>query len=218
MMQRQEGDRWICTLVGCAGDFPPSDHEAIATFVASLPVSDVAEALAVGVPVSEVKVWRRLGNRLRSLEALSSLPDGLIVTGDGVCALNPVYAQGMSVAALGAADLRTELVAQASETDLCGLSARFQHRLSGTVFLPWNLATGADYAVPGVQAPPLPPQQQDFLRRWAAVNALAMTDTEVTRLRFETTMLLRNADWLYEGEFAAQLARDQSHDASSNRV
>jgi hypothetical protein len=206
MMQRQEGDRWICTLVGCGGDFPPSADEAIPGFVASLPVPDIADALAVGQPVSELKVWRRLDNRLRSFDQLDGPLDGLIIVGDGVCALNPVYAQGMSVAALGAADLRVELAEQATQNDLRGLSARFQRRLARTVFLPWSLATGADYAVPGVEAPPMAPQQQEFMRRWDAVNVMATTDTEVTRLRFETTTLLRSADWLYHGEVAERLA------------
>jgi len=206
MVQRQEGDRWICTLVGCAGDFPPSVPDEVLAFAASLPVPDIAEALAVGVPVSELKVWRRLDNRLRAFDRLASPPDGLIVTGDGVCALNPVYAQGMSVAALAAADLQTELIEQSTQTDLSGLAERFQRRLAPTVFLPWSLATGADYAVPGVQAPPMSPEQRDFLRRWDAVNVMARTDIDIARLRFETSTLLRSADWMYEGNVADQLA------------
>jgi 2-polyprenyl-6-methoxyphenol hydroxylase-like FAD-dependent oxidoreductase len=207
MMQRQEGDRWICTLVGCAGDYPPSVADDVPAFAASLPVSDVADALAAGVPISELKVWRRLDNRLRAFDRLDSHPDGLLVTGDGVCALNPVYAQGMSVAALAAADLRTELIEQATQPGLRDLAARFQRRLAHTVFLPWSLATGADYAVPGVQAPSMSPQQRDFLRRWDAVNVMAKTDIDIARLRFETTTLLRSADWMDEGDIAEQLTR-----------
>ena len=45
---------------------------------------------------------RTTENRLRHYDRLGGFPDGVVALGDAVCAFNPVYAQGMTAAALGA--------------------------------------------------------------------------------------------------------------------
>jgi 2-polyprenyl-6-methoxyphenol hydroxylase-like FAD-dependent oxidoreductase len=205
--QRQEGDRWLCTLIGCARDFPPTDEDAMQRFAASLPVPDVSAALAVGEPLSAPTAWRRTENRLRRFDRLSRRPEGFVVIGDGVSMLNPVYAQGMSVAALSAAGLRSDLEAQRGQPDVTGLATRFQRSVAATVGLAWGLSSGADFVVPGADTQPLTLEEQDFQRRWNLVNELAPRDSEIARLRYETTMLLRSADWLYEGAVADRFTR-----------
>jgi 2-polyprenyl-6-methoxyphenol hydroxylase-like FAD-dependent oxidoreductase len=45
-------------------------------------------------------VYKYSVNRWRHYEHMKRLPEGLIIMGDAACSFNPVYGQGMSVAAI----------------------------------------------------------------------------------------------------------------------
>lgn len=78
------------------------------------------------------------------------MPEGLVVVGDAVCAFNPVYGQGMTIAALGALTLDQCLREQLknSSYSLKGLNQRFQKRLAQVNTTPWIMATGEDLRWP----------------------------------------------------------------------
>ena len=71
--------------------------------------------------------------------------DGLVVMGDAVCTFNPIYGQGMSVAALQALALRTHLQRHARPQPV-----RFFRQIGRIVDVPWSMATGGDLAFPNV--------------------------------------------------------------------
>jgi hypothetical protein len=81
----------------------------------------------------------------RRYEYLQEFPDGLLVLGDAVCSFNPVYGQGMTVAANQALVLRRLL---AHHTNLA--PARYFRAIAKTINPPWELAVSADLALPGV--------------------------------------------------------------------
>jgi 2-polyprenyl-6-methoxyphenol hydroxylase-like FAD-dependent oxidoreductase len=139
-----EGGRWLVTLAGTARDFPPTDEVAFLEFARSLPDSELYEAIRSAEPLGPISGYQRTENQWRHYERLPYWPKGFIVMGDAVCAFNPVYAQGMSVAALSA-----ELLAQCLHTE--GPSAfghEFQRRLARILEVPWSLATSEDFRYP----------------------------------------------------------------------
>jgi len=77
-------------------------------------------------------------------------PHGLIVTGDAVCAFNPIYGQGMTVSALDALALDACL-AQERGAFSAGFERRFQAALAGAIADPWLISTGEDLRWPGVR-------------------------------------------------------------------
>jgi len=139
-----EGNRWLVTLTGGGGDHPPSDEAGFLEFARSLPVSTIYDAMCAAEPITPIKTHRATQNRVRRY-GRAELPHNFLLLGDAVCAFNPVYGQGMTVASLGAVALHRNLIEQRRHGNLVGLSRRFQKELAKVNEAPWMLATGEDY-------------------------------------------------------------------------
>lgn len=143
-----EGNRWLVTLIGGGRDYPPSDESKFLEFARSLPVPTIYDAIRSAEPLSPIKTHRATENRLRRFERGGSLPDNFIALGDAVCAFNPVYGQGMTIAALGALTLEETLSGfqrLRADVGFKGFSAKFQRRLAKVTKAPWMMATGEDF-------------------------------------------------------------------------
>ena len=146
-----EGDRWIVTLAGVGRDYPPTDRAGFLDFARSLRSRVIYEAIEKAQPLSPIYSYRRTENRLRHYEKLSKLPENLVALGDAVCVFNPVYGQGMTVAALGALTLDQCLKQQnqrRGKGNLIGFSRCFQKQLAKVNITPWLIATGEDLRWP----------------------------------------------------------------------
>lgn len=145
---RVEGNRWLVTLIGGGGDYPPNDDAEFLEFARSIPVNTIYDAIRSAEPLSSIKTHRATENRLRRFENAKQLPANFVLLGDAVCAFNPVYGQGMTTGALGALALRESLREQLrlhSDGSLRGFSHRFQKRLAKVIKAPWLMATGEDF-------------------------------------------------------------------------
>lgn len=142
-----EGDRWVLTLIGGAGDHPPTDEGGFEQFAGSLRHPILADAIRAAHPVSPIWGFRRTANRWRHYEKLA-MPDGLLAIGDSLCAFNPVYGQGMTVAAKEAEVLSQQLSDCRSAEDLTRTLGAAQKAIAAKVKGPWMLATGTDLRSP----------------------------------------------------------------------
>ncbi|WP_226009994.1 FAD-dependent oxidoreductase [Halomicrobium salinisoli] len=156
-----EGDRWVATLFGMHGDHPPADPDGLCEFAATLPITELERLL-------DEQPWNSDGvaqypfpsNRRRRFERLDRFPDGLLVVGDAVASFNPIYGQGMSVAALEALVLHHAL----ADGDRDDLPLRFFDRAEPVVDVPWSIAVGGDFAFPQTEGPK--PRGTDFFNRY----------------------------------------------------
>ena len=145
-MFRMEGDRWIVTLGGWLGECAPTDEAGFVEFAKNLPAPDIHEVIKDAEPIGEAVRYNFPANLRRRYERLRRLPEGYLVTGDALCSFNPIYGQGMSVAALEAETLEACLAGGLED-----LPRRFYGRVSKVVDTPWKLAARADFTHPGVE-------------------------------------------------------------------
>jgi 2-polyprenyl-6-methoxyphenol hydroxylase-like FAD-dependent oxidoreductase len=142
-----ENDCWMVSLAGGGGDYPPTDEAGFLEFARSLPSPLIYEAIKNAEPVTPIHGNRSTLNRLRHYERLPRRPENFVVMGDGVCAFNPVYGQGMTLAAMSALELRDCLRLtrrRNANNDLTGLAEMLQQRLAKISAYPWMMATSED--------------------------------------------------------------------------
>jgi 2-polyprenyl-6-methoxyphenol hydroxylase-like FAD-dependent oxidoreductase len=147
-LARIEGDRWIVTLFGLLGHHPPTDPEGFVDFAGSLPFPDLVQAIRSGEPLDDPVPFRFPASVRRRYERLHRFPDGLLPIGDAVCSLNPIYGQGMTVAALQALALREQVQRVGSAEP-----RRWLRRVARIVDAPWDVVVGGDLAFPDVEGP-----------------------------------------------------------------
>ena len=123
------------------GEPLPTEHEAFEAQAGRQPYPFARQWLDTARPVSPVRGFLRTENVRRAYDQV--VPEGLLVTGDALCALNPVFGQGMSTAALDAVALDESLGAgrpnRGTQAALLAASAQA-----------WSISTGADKVRPGV--------------------------------------------------------------------
>jgi 2-polyprenyl-6-methoxyphenol hydroxylase-like FAD-dependent oxidoreductase len=146
VMIPQEGNRWIVSIGGMLGDAAPLDHDGFTAFAATLPSPAIHEVIRDAEPLSDAVRFRYPASRRRRYERMPALPERYLPFGDAISSFNPVYGQGMTVAALEAVALRAAL--DGGET---GLSRRFLRAAARLVDNPWDISVGADLRFPDVE-------------------------------------------------------------------
>jgi 2-polyprenyl-6-methoxyphenol hydroxylase-like FAD-dependent oxidoreductase len=168
-----EGGQWMVGAFGAAGQHPPTDEDGYTAFLRSLRHPIIADAVRDAEPVTPVRAHHGTVNRQWHFERVSRWPERFVVLGDAVCAFNPIYGQGMSVAAIAAETLGACLGEQRRRrgpADLDGLAARFQRALARTTADAWLLSTGEDLRLPtttGMHVGPVLRARHHYLDRVA---------------------------------------------------
>ncbi len=137
-----ENGEYIVTLLSCDGKPGPTNELEFLKFSKGLPTPRFFEALLRGIPLSPFyryqlskSSWLKLGN--------ASLPEGVVVIGDAVCSLNPVYGQGMTMAALEVEELAARVLKGRT------WESGFQKAVDELLRVPWELA-GSENKVKGL--------------------------------------------------------------------
>lgn len=140
-----EHHRWMCSLLGVDEHVPPTDDEGYLDFAHTLDNPRLAEQIKRGTRQGPVHRYTNPGNEWRLHHKNARWPERLIALGDALCVFNPVYGQGLTVAALEA-ELLGQLLARhrTGPTGLDGLSRAYQRAAARVIQVPWTMATSSD--------------------------------------------------------------------------
>lgn len=206
-----EGDRWMLTLMGLLGDHPPRDPDGFVEFAAGLRAPDIHEVISDAEALTAPTPFEFPASVRRRYEHIESFPEGYLVFGDAMCSFNPIYGQGMSVAALQAGALDAVL-----RTGSRDLARRFFQRAARALETPWRISVGGDlrYAdVPGRRTPAV-----RFVNWYLArLHRAAHRDHHVAYSFQRVSNLLANARSILAPATVARVALGNLRGAASDR-
>ena len=194
VMVAQEGGRWTVTLISHFVPPAPMDLGGFRAYAAALPSPDIHAVVGEAEPIGEAVTSRFPASVRRRYERLWRFPEGLVVIGDAICSFNPIYGQGMSVAALEALAL-----GRVVGDGLADVGPRFFKAATPIVDIPWATAVGNDLRMPETVGPrsPLVPVINAYMARLQRVahtdQALAIAFMRVTNLLAPPTEVLKPA-------------------------
>lgn len=141
-----EGDRYILTLMGVLGHRPPTTPDGFLGYAKSLQFPDIYDAIRDAEPLDDPVAYRFPASVRHRYELLPRFPDGLLVIGDALCSFNPIYGQGISVAAIEALALRRHL-----NRGRAPRPQKVMRDIAQVVDVAWEISAGGDLAFPAVE-------------------------------------------------------------------
>ena len=215
IMGEIEHRTWHVTLAGRFGQYPPTDEAGFLAFARSLHTPRLYSLIKEAERVADIVQYRFPSSLRRHYEQLTAFPEGLLVLGDAICSFNPVYGQGMSVAALQVRALQQLLTERGAESQgLEGLALAFFPKAAEVILTPWILAVGQDLAYPQTTGE-RPPNMAENAQYFATLNALAIEDLEVHKLLGEVFQLAKPLSVLMEEPLRSRALEQLQKQASA---
>ncbi|GIF16424.1 FAD-dependent oxidoreductase [Actinoplanes teichomyceticus] len=189
------------SLTGILGDRPPTDPDAFLDFARTLPVADIHDAISDAEPIGDAASFTFPASVWRHYERLDRFPAGLVVLGDAFASFNPVYGQGMTVAARQADVLRCHLRRHAAVHP-----RRLLRDMARAMAAPWIISTRGDLDFAGVPGP-RPARVRLFNAYQRRVQYAMSRDPAVTRAFMHVTGLVDPPRALWRPSVVARVLR-----------
>ena len=195
-----EHNTWMFTVFGMVGHEPPRDLAGMLSFAQEYAPDHLLAAVRAAEPIGPVVRHRMPSSQWRRYDKMRRFPDGLLVCGDAICSFNPIYGQGMSVAALDAVALRDCLRRGITE-----LPRRYFRAAAKAIGVAWQIGAGSDLAFPEVEGRRTPSVRlTNRLVDWVLTGC--ETDAAVGSQFFKVTALVDPPARLLNPLFIARVA------------
>lgn len=186
-----EDDRWIVSLPGYFKDHCPTDETGFLEFAKSLPVPIVYDSIRHAKPLSDPVTHKIPSSRWYRYDKMKKLPERLIMVGDSVISLNPLYGQGMMISILGI-DAFSSILKQFARKgkSLVGLPSIVQSAIADKVMPAWLLSTTMDLRFPKAEGD-RPPGFDMIQRIFANLIATSNENESACRVFYDVLHMRR---------------------------
>ena len=184
-----EGGRWIISIADRNATARPETWDSFLEASHSLNSPTLYNALRYAKPLDGTRHYRFPASYWKHFERLPRLPRGVLPVADALCRFNPIYGQGMSVAAKEARLLQDVLGRALAEPDpIAALQAGFMAEVASVLEALWTMSTSADLAFPETRGkrPENFPEARQFE---AALFRAVVADPVVHRAMLEVGQL-----------------------------
>ena len=195
------------TLGGEFRDYPPDDDAGFLKFAETLRHPELYRTIRDAAPASPISTYRFPAHVWHHYDRLKSLPPNLFILGDALCSFNPIYGQGMTVAAQEARVLHDCLArGKGGASDFAALQRRYFKGVTAIVKAAWAMATGADMVYPQAEGQ-RPFGQGAVLRYLGHIQALSCYDRKVLKVWNQVTNMQRPFSALFAPAIASRVVR-----------
>lgn len=193
-----EGNRWHATLAGQFGEHAPGDPDGFVEYAGMLETQTIYNAIKGAERNSGFERYALPASVWRRFDQLDTFPRGLLPIGDSICRFNPLYGQGMSVAAQEARLLNLILQERRAKRDLlAGLAQVFFSQSFPLIKAAWDMSAVVDLAYPKTTGD-RPADLESRLRYNHALFQAAMHHPAVHRKLAEVQQLIQPPDVLQD--------------------
>ncbi|MED0999268.1 NAD(P)/FAD-dependent oxidoreductase [Bacillus mobilis] len=139
LIQTIEDHRYFVTFSGYANEKAPQTDEEFYNFAENLSISNVTDFLNKAEAISDIQTYKIPYQVRRRFDLVNDLPERLLVVGDAHCRFDPVFGQGISVAAMEAHQLL--LLLQRRQILDKAFTQQFYKRTAHIIQTPWEMTT-----------------------------------------------------------------------------
>lgn len=139
LIQTIENHRYFVTFSGYANEKAPQTDDEFYDFAENLSISNVTGFLNKAEAISDIKTYKIPYQVRRRFDLVNNLPERLLVVGDAHCRFDPVFGQGVSVAAMEARQL--QLLLQGRKQLDKTFTQQFYKKAATIIETPWDMTT-----------------------------------------------------------------------------
>jgi len=208
-----EGGRWFTSISHHGATNCPGTWEDYLAAARQLKTPAIYNAVYKLLPPGGLRHFVFDASRWRHFERLKRLPRGILPVADSLCRFNPVYGQGMTVAAREAKLLREILDRVAGEADpIEALQAGFMSEVGALLQAPWNMGVNADFAYPTTRGE-RPERYEESRQFEAALFRAVVADPVVQRAFSDVVQLMEPFDLINSPDIRQRI---EAHSLAQN--
>lgn len=190
-------DNWYVSLSGRRADRAPRTFDEMREYAETLEEPSIAELLRISKPASTPNLFRKTTASWRRYDKLASPLTGFLPLGDSIASLNPLFGQGMSVAAWQAAELKNVLAGSRDDGELEDVTVDYFRRAAAACVAAWSLGD----LVNGVS-----PNEKLDGRYWDSLAEAIKHEPELHRKYVGVWHLIKPVSTLYSPDFLQSVA------------